>query len=210
MGQVQNNNKSVLKNVFNKDFIVSAIIPILIFTVFDKYGMTLEGIILTGVWSIGVVCINYVKEKSLNALATMSAVFAGIGLIGTVVSKNPTFYLIAPIVQDILFAAIFFGSLLFKRSLIQIIVEQSYLKNSPEEVKNKPQFKTIMKQLSIIWGFVCMSQALVRIILLYTASVSTYYAISTAYGNISTPVMIAFSIMFPKWYSRRSRQGAQN
>lgn len=42
MGQVQNNNKSVLKNVFNKDFIISAIIPILIFTVFDKYGMTLK------------------------------------------------------------------------------------------------------------------------------------------------------------------------
>lgn len=198
-----NKKYSVLKNIFNKDFIVSAIIPIIIFSVLDKYGMTFEGIILSGVWSIGVVCVNYIKEHQLNALATISAIFAGSGLIGTIISKNPTFYLISPIVQDILYAAMFFGSLLFKKSLIQIIVEQSYLKNAPEEVKNRPQLIKAWRILSIAWGCLNISQAALRIILLYSVSVSTYYAVSTVYGNISSPLMLGFSIMFPKWYYKR-------
>lgn len=198
-------NYSVLKNIFNKDFVISAVIPIIIFSIFDRYGMTFEGIVLSGGWSIGVVLINYIKDRELNALATMSAVFAGSGLIGTIISKNPSFYLISPIVQDILYAAMFFGSLLFKKSLIQIIVEQSYLKNAPEEVKNRPQLIKAWRILSIAWGCLNISQAALRIILLYSVSVSAYYVVSTAYGNISSPLMIAFSIMFPKWYWKRRK-----
>ncbi|EKQ51704.1 MULTISPECIES: VC0807 family protein [unclassified Clostridium] len=203
MEKMSNKNSSVIKNVFNKDFVVSAIIPIIIFLILDRYGMTFEGIVLSGGWSIGVVLINYIKDHELNALAIMSAAFAGIGLIGTIISKNPTFYLVAPIVQDILLAAMFFGSLFFKKSLIQIIIEQSYLKNDSGETKNNPKFKSTCRFLSIAWSVLTVSQAAVRIVLLYSVSVSTYYTISTAYGNISTPLMIAFSIMFPKWYSKR-------
>ena len=54
-------------DIFNKDFVVSAIIPIIIFSVFDKMEMTLNGIILSGGWSIGVVLINFIKEhQDLN------------------------------------------------------------------------------------------------------------------------------------------------
>lgn len=194
---------SLLKNIFNKEFVVSAIIPIIIFSAFDKYGMTFDGIILSGVWSIGIVTINFIKEHKINALATMSAIFSGIGVIGTIISKNPTFYLVSPIVQDILYALIFFGSLFFERSLIQIIVEQSYLKNTSEELKKQPKYKSVWRILTIAWGILNISQAVLRTILLYSVSMSSYYTISTLYGNISGPILLAFSIMFPKWYWKK-------
>lgn len=202
-----NSNKkySVLKNIFNKDFVVSAIIPIIIFSVFDKMQMTLSGIILSGVWSIGVVLINFMKEHKINALASMGAIFAGVGVIGTVVSKNPTFYLVAPIIQDALVALIFFGSLFCKRSLIQIIVEQSYLKNVPEEFKKQPKYKAAWRIVTIAWGLLSVSQAALRTILLYSVSMSSYYAISTIYGNVSGPLLLAFSMLFPKWYWKRTK-----
>ena len=193
----------VLKNVFNKDFIVSAIIPIIIFYVFDKNGKTIDGIILSGGWSIGVVLINYIIERKINALAIMSVVFSGIGLIGTVVSKNATFYLISPIIQDIIVALIFFVSLFFEKSLIQVVVEQSYLKNTSGELKKHPKYKSAWKILTVLWGFVNLSHAVLKIILFYSVSTSTYYAISTAYGTISSPIFIALSIMFPKWYWKK-------
>jgi len=195
----------ILKNIFNKDFVVSAIIPIILFSVFDKMGMTFNGIILSGGWSIGVVVINFMQEHKINALAAMSAVFAGIGVIGTIISKNPTFYLVAPIIQDILVASIFFGSLLFERSLIQIIVEQSYLKMIPEKTRKRPDYKSAWRIVSIAWGFLSVSQATLRVILLYSVSMSSYYAISTIYGNISSPLFIAFSMLFPKWYWKRKK-----
>lgn len=200
-----NKKYSVLKNIFNKDFVVSAIIPIIIFSVFDKMDMTLNGIILSGVWSIGVVFINFMKEHKINALASISAIFAGIGVIGTVISKNPTFYFVAPIIQDALGALIFFGSLFCKRSLIQIIVEQSYLKNVSEERKKQPEYKKVWKIITAAWALLNVSQAVLRTILLYSVSMSSYYAISTAYGSISGPILLAFSIMFPKWYWKKTK-----
>ena len=200
-----NKKYSVLKNVFNKDFVVSAIIPIIIFSVFDKMEMTLNGIILSGVWSIGVVLINFMKEHKINTLAAMGAIFAGIGVIGTVISKNPTFYLVSPIIQDILVAIIFFGSLFFERSLIQVIVEQSYLKNVSKERKKQYEYKKVWRIITAAAAILTISQAALRIILLYTVSMSSYYAISTVYGNISTPIFIAFAIMFPKWYWKRTK-----
>ena len=194
---------SILKNIFNKDFIVSAIIPILIVYVFSKFKMSLTGIILSGIWSIGVVIVNYTKEHEINALATMAAVFSGIGLIGTIISKNPTFYFISPIVRDILCALIFLGSLFLEKPLIQIIVEQSYLKNVPEEFRKKQKYKSTWRILTIAWGVLNISQAVIGTILLYSVSMESYYAIITLYSNISSPLLVAFSITFPRWYWRK-------
>lgn len=157
-------------------------------------------------WSIGVVLINFIKEHKINALAAIAGIFSSIGLIGTVVSKNPTFYLIAPIVQDILAALIFFGSLFFERSLIQIVVEQSYLKNVPEEFRRKPKYKSAWRILTAAWGILNLSQAVLRAILLYSVSMSSYYAISTVYSSISAPLLLAVSITFPKWYWKLEKQ----
>lgn len=108
---------SLLKNIFNKEFVISAIIPVVIFSVFNKLEMPFSGIILSGLWSIGVVVINYIKEHRINALAALSGIFSAVGLVGTIISKNPTFYLVSPIVQDILYALIFLGSLLLAFSI---------------------------------------------------------------------------------------------
>ncbi|WP_318739694.1 VC0807 family protein [Clostridium sp. JS66] len=132
-----NNNNSIINNILNKDFIISAIIPVLICLSFNKINMTLKGIILAGIWSIGVVILNFIKDYEINALAVITAAFSGIGLLGTVVSNNPNFYLLAPIVRDVLYALVFFLSVLIKKPLIQVIAEQIYLKNVPEEVKKK-------------------------------------------------------------------------
>lgn len=198
-----NKKYSVLKNVFNKDFVVSAIIPIMIFYLLDRNGMTMNGIILSGGWCVGVVLINFLIERKINALALISVIFSAIGLIGTVISKNATFYLVSPIIQDILAALIFFGSLFLKKSLVQVVVEQSYLKNASEELKKFPKYESAWRILTVLWGVVNISHAVLKIILLYSVSTSAYYAISTAYGSISGPIFIAFSIMFPKWYWKR-------
>ncbi|MBU3175261.1 septation protein IspZ [Clostridium estertheticum] len=195
-----NKNQSILKNIFNKEFVISAIIPVIIFSAFDKFKMTLTGVILSGLWCIGVVLIDFIKEHKINALAAMAGIFSAIGLIGTIVSKNPTFYLVAPIVQDWLYALIFFVSLFFERSLVQIIVEQSFLKNVSEEFRRKPKYKSAWRILTCAWGILNISQAVLRMILLHSISMSSYYAISMAYSNISGPLLIAFSISFPKWY----------
>lgn len=200
-----NKKHSLLKTILNKDFVVSALIPIILFTAFDKKQMTLVGIILSALWSIGVILLGFIKERKINALAALAGLFAIVGLVGTLISNNTTFYFIAPIIQDVLLALIFWGSLFFKRSLIQIIVEQTYLKNVPEEVKKRPRYKSAWRILTFAWGVLNIFQAILRFILLNHMSMSSYYAISTTYTNISSTLLLVFSIMFPKWYFAREK-----
>ena len=50
------------------------------------------------------------------------------------------------------------------------------------------------------WGFLSISQALLRLVLLYTASPAFYHAVSSVYGGVLTPLFLVFSFWFPKWY----------
>lgn len=203
MENVSKNNGSILKKILNKDFIVSAIVPVVICLVFNKFNMDLKGIILAGIWSIGVVIFNYIKDHEINALAVITATFSGVGLLGSIISKNPNVYLLAPIVRDAIYALIFFLSILFKRPLIQVIAEQIYLKNVSEEVKKKDSYRSVWVILTAAWGFLNLSQVVVGIILLRYMSISSYFAIITLYSNISSPLLLAFSIAFPKWYNMK-------
>ncbi|WP_341420315.1 hypothetical protein [Clostridium magnum] len=80
-----------MKTIFNKDFIISAVIPVILFTVFDKAKMTITGIILSALWSIAVILMGFIKKREINALASFAGLFAVIGLVGTLVSKQPMF-----------------------------------------------------------------------------------------------------------------------
>lgn len=198
-------DKWLLKTIFNKDFIISAVIPVILFTIFDKAKMTITGIILSALWSIGVILIGFIKKREINALASFAGLFAAIGLVGTLVSKQPMFYFIAPILQDALLALVFFGSLLCRKSLVQVIVEQTYLKNVPEEIRKKPRYRSAWRILTAAWGILNVLQAALRIALLNHISMSSYYAVNTAYSNISNSLLLVFCIMFPKWYFAREK-----
>lgn len=189
-----------MKNIFNRDFVVSTIIPIIIFYIFNKFKMSLTGIIVSGIWSLTIICISFFKTKKLNAMAAITMFFSAIGLLGTIISKNPIFYFLYPIVTSLLVSLIFFLSLFSKRSLIQVIVEESYLKNSPRQTRNDKKHKFIWRLLTVVWGISNMIQAVVGVVLLKTISMSSYYTLITLFSNISIPILIIFSITFSKWY----------
>jgi intracellular septation protein A len=198
-----NTNSSLIKVVLNKDFIISALIPIIIFVAFDKAKLTLIGIILSALWSIAVIVSGFIKERKINALAAFAGTFAVIGLVGTIISKNEKFYFIAPIIQDALLALVFFGSLLFNRSLVQVIAEQTYIKNIPDKIRNNPRYQSAWKILTIAWGTLNVVQAIIRALLLNHMSMSSYFAVNTTISNISDALLIIVCIMFPKWYLLR-------
>ncbi|HBF39747.1 MAG TPA: hypothetical protein DDW50_20840 [Firmicutes bacterium] len=194
---------SVLSNIFNREFMVSAIVPLLIFYIFRYLRMTLGGIILSGCWCVCVVVIKLIREHKVNVLALLAGIFSAIGLVGTIISQSPTFYLISPIVIDILYALIFCGSLFTPRPLIQVIVEDSHLGLFSEDFRSTRKYKSAWQILTAAWGVLNITQALLRMILLHSAPVEVYYTISTVYSNISSPLLLVFSYVFPKWYWHR-------
>jgi intracellular septation protein A len=196
---------STVRSFFNKDFIASAIIPLIIFYIFNHMKMVLVGTILSGCWCLSVFLIKLIREHKINAIALLSGIFSVIGLLCTIISQNPTVYLAEPIFEDILYAILFWGSLFFPRPLIQVFVEDSHMSAFSEGFRKTQQYKAAWRILTIAWGALNVSQALLRVALLYSVPIDLYYTISKIYVNVSYPLLMIFSYQFPKWYWERSK-----
>ena len=108
----QNNNlqpprrMNLLKMIFNREFAGSAVIPLIVFYVFDSMGMVLTGTIVSGAWCVLIVIIGLVRDKKINFIALLPAIFSAIGLVGTIVSQSPRFYMASPIICDLIQAVL--------------------------------------------------------------------------------------------------------
>lgn len=192
--------KLIQENLLNMEFFLSVVIPVALFSIFDHYNMTLNGTIAAGGWSLGVIVLQYVRDKRVNVFAALGTIFSAIGLVGAVISKNPMYYLASPIVIDMLQAIVFLGSVLIGKPLIQMLAEYTTKRRFSDEFRRQPKFKRAWVLLTVAWGVLNLTQAFLGIILLRYASNEVYYAVSSGYGSISTPLMLAVSFWFPGWY----------
>lgn len=195
---------TILKQVFNRQFVVSAIIPLLVFFIFNHWGMTLPGIVASGSWSISVILWGLIKERRANTLASLAAITSLIGLLGTIISRNPLLYLVSPIVTDVLTSLLFFSSLFVARPLVQMIVEETWVNAFPDDFRRTSKYKTPWRILTMIWGVLNLIHAAFRGILLLTVPIAVYYSASTILNSTSSIVLMIFSIWFPGWYWART------
>lgn len=199
------NLMNVIRRIFNLNFFLSVVIPIIIFYALSHFNMVLLGTILAGSWALAAIVFQYTRERKVNIFAIIVAIFSFVGLVGTIVFHNPTFYLESPILMDLVLGCIFLGSLLVGKPLIQIFAEYEMKDAFSQKLRMHPKYVSAWRILTAGWGLLCISQALLRLALLHTASPEVYYSISSVYGNVSTPLFLLFSFWFPKWYWRDLR-----
>lgn len=200
----QDRQKSAIRRLINTEFILSVILPILLFLVLDKMGMTLTGTILAGVWSLLMTIIVLIKDKRLNVYAIISLIFAVIGLTTTVISSNPVYYLASPIVSDILLALAFFLSVAIGKPLIQEFAEYQMKDMFSPDLRAKPMYKSAWMIITSAWGVLSLLQAAIRIVLLVSVSSAVYFSVSMIIGNLTTIGMLIGSVRFPSWYWKRA------
>lgn len=194
------NLMEIMRRIFNLDFLLSVVIPIILFYVLSHFNMILLGTILAGSWALGAIVFQFTRARKVNIFAIIVALFSIIGLFGTILFHNPTFYLESPILMDLVLGFIFLGSLLIGKPLIQIFAEYEMKDAFSQKLRMHPKYVSAWRILTAGWGLICISQALLRLVLLHTASPEVYYSISSFYGNVSTPLFLLFTFWFPKWY----------
>lgn len=195
--------KSALKSLFNMEFMLSVILPIILFLVFDRMDMTLEGTIAAGAWSLLMAVIVLIKDRRVNIYALLGLIFSVIGLVTTVISSNPLYYLASPIVSDLLLALAFFASVAVRKPLIKEFAEYQMKDMFSPALRAKPMYNNAWMIITAAWGVLSLLQAAIRIVLLLTVSNAVYYSASMIIGNVTTIIMLIGSVKFPSWYWKR-------
>jgi len=193
-----------------RQLILGVLIPITFFYILHRFGQPLTGALLAIGWSIGLLVIKYWRSRSIELFPALAIPIILIELIGTLITRNPDFYLASAAIDNVLWGLLFFSSLLFTRPLIQIFAEllnpglgsQEFLSHFEMPVR---LYRSAWKILTVIWAVVSLTKAIILILSQLKLPLEAFLIVRTASGFPVLVLMLIFTYRFPRWYWARAR-----
>jgi intracellular septation protein A len=193
-----------------RQLILGVLVPITIFYALHRFGQPLTGALLAIGWSIGLLVIKYWHTRSIELFPALAIPVILIELIGTLITRNPYFYLASAAIDNLLWGLLFFISLLFARPLIQIFAEllnpglgsQEFLRHfeMPDRL-----YRSAWRILTVIWAVVSLTKAIILILSQLKLPLEAFLIVRTASGFPVLLLMLIFTYRFPGWYWARAR-----
>ena len=213
--RMDNQNKSFYKwqtsgsNFPWRQLILGALVPITIFYALHRLGQPLTGALIAIGWSISLLIIKYWRSKSIELFPALALPVILIELIGTLVTRNPDFYLASAAIDNLLWGFVFVGSLLFTRPLIQIFAELLNPGLGSAEFLSYFEmpgalYRSAWKILTVIWAVVSFLKALILILSQLNLPLEAFLIVRTAAGFPVLLAMLLFTYRFPGWYWQRA------
>jgi intracellular septation protein A len=196
-----------------RQLILGALVPITIFYTLHRFGQPLTGALLAIGWSIGLLVIKYWRARSIEMFPVLAIPIVLIELIGTLITRNPDFYLAAAAIDNVMWGLLFLGSLLLSRPLIQIFAEllnpglgsQEFLSHFEMPLQ---LYQSAWKILTVIWALISFLKAIILILSQLKLPLEAFLIVRTASGLPVLVVMLIFSYRFPRWYWERQRDNS--
>ena len=190
--------------------ILGVLVPITIFYTLHRLGRPLTGALIAIAWSISLLAIKYGRSRNIELFPALAIPVILIEFIGTLITRNPDFYLASAAIDNVLWGFVFLGSLLFTRPLIQIFAEllnpglgsQEFLSHFKIPLQ---LYRSAWKILTVVWAMVSFLKAIVLILSQLNLSLEAFLVVRTAAGFPVLVVMLLLTYRFPGWYWQRPR-----
>ena len=191
-----------------RQFILGALVPVLLFYGFHRFGQPLAGALLAVGWSISLLAITYWNSRRIELFPGLAIPIILIELVGTLITRNPNFYLASAAIEKMLWALLFLGSLILRRPLIQIFAEMLNPGLGSREFLNRskipPQlYRSAWQILTAVWAGVYFLKVIILILSQLYLSMETFLIFRTATGIPVTVLLFFFSYRFPGWYWKK-------
>jgi len=165
----------------------------------------LAGALLAIGWSISLLGFTYWRSRRIELFPGLAIPIIAIELVGTLITRNPAFYLASAAIENALWGLVFLGSILISRPLIQVFAEllnpglgsQEFL----EQLELSPQlYRSAWQIITAAWGIVALSKAMILVFSQLWLPIETFLIIRTASGIPVMVLMLFLSYRFPEWY----------
>ncbi|MBV9132541.1 MAG: hypothetical protein JO020_01470 [Chloroflexi bacterium] len=193
--------------------VVNAALPFVAYQVLvgrgfsDFWALTISGVfpVIGIVWSI-------VRTRRADMIGIISLVFIVVGVVTSLLSGDARFILIKESFLTGVFGLVCLISLLLPRPLMFYFGRQFAGGGDParqaafENLWQYPQFRTVNRRMTIVWGVGYLLEAAVRIALTFVLSISVFLIVSPLLAFGVTIALISWTMA----YARRSaRRGAE-
>lgn len=177
---------------------VGFLIPKAILFIGISRGALSAGAIAAMAWSLAVCWLTLARDRKINIFAVFAVIMILARVIVILVSKSPSLYLFAQALESALYAAAFFASLVFPRSIIQMFAEESGV-HIPQKVHASEYYRKAWQIVTSVWAGVYLFIALLLAMLKMTSLKSAAIVDMLSSWPV-TIVLVAFTVIFPRWY----------
>jgi hypothetical protein len=145
---------------------------------------TVNALSATVVFPIAGIVLGWVRSRRLEIIGVISLIFIVLGLLSTLISGSAQFFLVKESVLTGLFGLAFLGSLLLARPLMFYFGRQFYSAGDPnraarfEQRWQNPSFRFTQRLMTLVWGCAMISEALLRVGLVFILPIPIFLVIS--------------------------------
>ena len=194
-----------------RQFILGALVPISFFYAFHRFEQPLAGALIAIGWSASLLGVTYWRTRRIELFPGLAIPIITIELAGTLITRNPAFYLASAAIENVLWGLVFLGSILISRPLIQIFAEllnpglgsQEFLDQFKLSTK---LYRSAWQILTAAWGVVALSKAIILVFAQLWLPIETFLIVRTASGIPVMVLMLVLSYRFPEWYWERAME----
>lgn len=165
--------------------VVNAALPVIAYgQLTDRGWSPTSALLASSVFPIAATVFSLARSRALDGLGLVSLALIVVGVAGSLLSGNPRFLLIKELALNGIFGLIFAGSLFFPRPLAFFFGRQFATGGDPERVVAwnaywvYPQFRRVQYTITIVWAVVLVTEAIVRVALVFVLPVSTFVWLS--------------------------------
>ncbi|MGE3913932.1 MAG: VC0807 family protein [Chloroflexota bacterium] len=194
----------------------NVVLPWIIYQWLTSRGVsTISALMATAVVPLAVTLYSWLRDRRVDALGIMTLAFVAIGLVTSLISGDPIFYLVKESLLTGVWGLIMLGSLLASRPLTFYFGRQFMSGGDPERAAffdrlwEVPEFRALQRKLSIIWGGGLIAEALVRVGLVYALPIPVFLIVSPAMGLGVTALLIGMSVVLGRRGQLRMRRMQQ-
>jgi hypothetical protein len=199
--------RSLLRNLA-PSLLINAVLPFLLYQYLTAHQVsTVNALSATAVFPIAGITLGWVRTRRLDIIGVISLIFIVPGVLTSLISGSPQFFLIKESVLTGLFGLSFLGSLLLPRPLMFYLSRQFYSGGDPsraarfEERWQFPSFRFSQRLMTVVWGGVLIGEALIRVGLVFVLPIPIFLEISPV---MAATIILGLSIWTMSYVRRRA------
>jgi hypothetical protein len=195
----------------------NVVLPWIIYQALTAQGVsTINALMATAIVPLATTLYGWLSARRVEALGIMTLAFVVVGLVTSLISGDPFFYLIKESLLTGVWGLIMLGSLLARKPLTYYFGRQFMAGGDParaawyDSLWQKPQFRAIQRWICIMWGVGLVAEALLRVVLVYVLPISVFLLVSQvlAFGVMGV-LMVATMLVGKRMRARAERRAAE-
>ncbi|WML39947.1 VC0807 family protein [Neobacillus sp. OS1-2] len=185
--------------------VINGALPVVVYNLLTNYYSSFVSLLVATLIPLADNLYHVIKYKKADAFGLFMLSGFLLSLLAFVLGGNERLILLRESMVTGLLGLIFIASLFFSKPLIyHFAIKFSATDASEQKSKFKknweiPYFRTVLRIMTAIWGIALLGEAIVKIILVYELSISTFLAVSQLifYSVIGTAIL--FTIVYRRY-----------